>query len=239
MKFLCVKKFLILFGCFFSSSLVIAENLKCKESLDIFNEQIDKGIQFRKIGSVDDLVKYNEETEYAQLFKSKHAGQTYVVDGWVDNRQYKQQLYAEAAVMKKAGYNNLGHKLLEPKANFISSIGEVCIMPLQAEDQFFNHKMTGISDVIFVRDLKNDSWRSFNYLGIEKPQDFSEFFPDFPKGLRLSPALVNDQNFADINYEFSLLMFKHMGIPMNAEIQQQLQEEKEKYQRRLITNGHF
>ncbi|MEG2301199.1 MAG: hypothetical protein RSC03_12070, partial [Acinetobacter sp.] len=97
------------------------------------------------------------------------------------------------------------------KANFISTVGEVCVVPWTSEDKFFDKTYISQTDLIFVRNLNSNQWRNFVYLGIEKPEDFKEFFPDFPKSIKLSAATANGQ-YATTNqvYEISTNMLKFL-----------------------------
>ncbi|TCM66472.1 hypothetical protein EC844_11372 [Acinetobacter calcoaceticus] len=137
-------------------------------------------------GDINALLNYYKKYDYAYSFNHKHPNKRYWDSQWISKAQYIQQLNT---LLKQAQeYDDsdvMSEELLFPKGAVILSVGEVCVVPsmLKLESQDASHYIAR-RDFIFVRDLKRNDWRVWEYFGRESEQDFDEFFPGFPNDLK-------------------------------------------------------
>lgn len=233
-----MKKLFIIALTALASSFSFAENLQCEKSYEIFNKMGDKEIEILKNGSLDDLLQYYDQVEYDRKLKSEHQGQTFSSGEWVSDAEYRQDIKIQQDLAKDGSYANIDSTFLKPKFNYISSVGEVCIVPMRSQEEIFQKRMLTEADVLFVRDTHTNEWRRFIYLGIENKADFNEFFPDLPKNVVLSQMLIDNKNFADSTSEFGLLMLKEMGIEITDEAKEMMKKQSEPFRIKLKANGY-
>ncbi len=233
-----MKKLMMIAITTLASSVSFAENLQCEKSYEIFKQQGDKEIEILKNGTLDDIIHYYDQIEYDRKLKPNHQGQTFSSGEWISDAKYREDVKIQQDLAKDDSYKNIDFSLLKPKLNYISSVGEVCVVPMRSQDEMFKKNMQTQADVIFVRDLKTNDWRRFIYLGIEDKKDFNEFFPDFPKNIKLSKTLINNQDFAESASEFALLMLEEMGAEITPELKEAVEAQSEPFKVKLKANGY-
>ncbi|MDR0235779.1 hypothetical protein [Acinetobacter sp.] len=233
-----MKKLLMIALTTFASSVSFAENLQCEKSYEIFNKQGDEEIEILKNGSLDDVIHYYDQIEYDRKLKPKHPGQTFSSGEWISDAKYREDIQIQQDLAKDQSYKNIDASFLKPKLNYISSIGEVCVVPMRSHDEMFKKKMLTEADVIFVRDIKTNDWRRFIYLGVEDKKDFVEFFPDFPKSTTLSKMLIDNKDFAESASEFALLMLVEMEAEITPELKEAVEAQSEPFKVKLKANGY-
>jgi len=160
-----------------------SSELKCKDSYDIFQKIFSSAVDVRRDGDLKQIKEHNERYDYPALFNKNHPGQFYLY-GWKSEAEYD-EILDYISFMIKTGISK-GHKttLLQVKANFISSVREVCIIPMYYDVNIDGEKKRSLHDVFFVRDTHSNEWRTLIYTGDEPEEDFNEFFPDFPKEIQ-------------------------------------------------------
>ncbi|TCM59718.1 hypothetical protein EC844_1391 [Acinetobacter calcoaceticus] len=188
-------------------------------------------------GSVSDLLKLYEQQEYAVLFKQNHPGQSYLFDEWVADEEYQQVMQDTISLYRSGNYKNLEVKISKPQANFLSKYGEVCVINKTMTDEYLNTPLKTESLDIYVRHLANNQWRVLSYQGTELPENFKEFFPDFPKNIKLKSAKINGLDPAESSYVMSVDYLKNAKIEITDEIQQSLDQAKKDTKARLKLNG--
>ncbi|WP_353168634.1 hypothetical protein [Acinetobacter sp.] len=170
-----------------------SSDLKCSESYDIFQGIISGAVEVRRNGDLKQIKAHNERYDYPALFNKNHPGQFYLY-GWMDESKYDNTLNYFSYMIKSG--RSKGHKaiLLKPKADFISSVGEVCIIPMYYFVNIDGKQGGSLTDVFFVRDIQNNEWRVLTYTGDEPKEEIDEFFPDLPKKIKvkLSKAKLYD-----------------------------------------------
>lgn len=234
-----MKKILTFLVCITLNHVTYAEDLQCEKSYAEFNQYLTDLNNIGKNGDVAQLDKFLEKTEYSRLFKTKHQNQIYYNTDWINKQEYQLALQFQTGLTKSDQYQHIKFNLQPPKANFILSVGEVCVIPWTSEDKIFNKTYVSQTDLIFVRDLKNNQWRSFTYLGTEKPEDFKEFFPHFPITLKLSAATANGTYaVTDQAYEMGINMFDHLtNSTIPPVLIEELTKNVELNRQRLKANG--
>jgi hypothetical protein len=206
-----MKKIFTFLVCISLNHLTYAGNLQCEKSYAEFNKYLTDLNNIGKNGDAEQLDKFLEQKEYSRLFKVKHQNQVYYDTDWMDKQEYQLALQFQEGLMRSDQYQHIKFSLQSPKANFILSVGEICVVPWTSEDKIFNKTYVSQTDLIFVRDLNTNQWRSFAYLGTEKPEDFKEFFPNFPLALKLSAATANGTYaVTDQAYEMGINMFDYL-----------------------------
>lgn len=105
-----------------------SSELKCSESYDIFQGIISGAVEGRRNSDLKQIKTHNGRYDYPALFDKNHPEQFYLY-GWMNESKYD-NTHNYFSYMIKSGKSK-GHKaiLLKPKADFISSVGEVCIIP--------------------------------------------------------------------------------------------------------------
>lgn len=233
-----MKKIFIIALTTLASSFSFAENLQCEKSYEIFNKQGDKEVEILKNGSLDDVLKFYDQIEYDRKLKPKHQGQTFSSGEWISDAEYRKDIKLQQDLAKDGSYKNIASSFLKPKLNYISSVGEVCVVPMQSQDEIFKKPMQTEADIIFIRDIQTNEWRRFIYFGIEDKKDFNEFFPDFPKNVKLAQMLIDNKNFAESTSEFGLLMLEEMGVEITAEMKEMMKNQTDPFRVKLSANGY-
>ncbi|WOE32098.1 MULTISPECIES: hypothetical protein [unclassified Acinetobacter] len=228
-----MKKLWLLLGFLFSNQAFSAD-LQCLKSFETFKNIQDEGINAVINGTNDDIKAFGDQYDYSGLFKKNHAGKSY----WIDEDVAKTSLLIMASSFKNGEAEIVNYTFSEPKANFISSIGEVCVVPMQSTSTYLEDEMTTNADVIFIRDLNSNQWRLFTYYGSEKKEDFNEFFPDFPKSVKLSASSTtykSGNNLTSIDY--AKILYKKMAMDIPPEVLHDLQKKQEETTLRKKMNG--
>ena len=232
-----MKKVLLLSSLLFSTQTFSAE-LQCPKSYENFKKIQEEGLNVVRNGTNDEIQAFSDRYDYSMLFKNNHLGQSYLIDNWIDENVAKLSLLIMVSSIKNGETEIVNYTLNELKANFISSIGEVCVVPMQSTSIYFDEESTTSADVIFIRDLNSNQWRLFTYYGSEKKEDFHEFFPDFPKSVKLSASSTtykSGNNLTSIDY--AKIVYKKMGIDIPQEVLTELQKKQEETKLRREMNG--
>jgi hypothetical protein len=197
-----MKKILMSLVCCFTS-LANAENLKCENSYPLFEKIIFEKMSMANMGTEQEIHDYSDKYDYSYLFNNKHLNQRYWTDKklsdaeiewsnneWISQREYNKRIKKMAKDHEKLESYDAFYQLLPNKANVISKVGEICVVPIQT---YFNIEddngeeiiLEGmLIDHIFVKDPKNNEWRVLEYNRDISDQDFREFFPDFPDEIK-------------------------------------------------------
>lgn len=160
-----------------------SSELKCLDSYDILRGIYSSAVDVRRNGNLEQIKEHNDRFDYPALFNKNHPDQ-YYLDGWKDEHEYDGILdFIQYRI--KSGESK-GHKITlnKPKANFISSVGEVCVIPMYYDVTIKGKQSRSLSDEIFVRNIESNEWRVFSYSGDEPEEAFNEFFPNFPKEIK-------------------------------------------------------
>ena len=232
-----MKKVLLLSSLLFSTQTFSAD-LQCPKSYETFKKIQEEGINVVKNGTNDEIQAFSDRYDYSMLFKKNHVGRSYLLDNWIDENVAKMALLIMASSIKNGETELVNYTLNELKANFISSIGEVCVVPIQSTSIYFDEESTTSADVIFIRDLNSNQWRLFTYYGSERKEDFHEFFPDFPKSVKLSASSTtykSGNNLTSIDY--AKIIYKKMGMDVPREVLTELQKKQEETKLRRKMNG--
>lgn len=230
----------ILIGFVVTVSLgVHAENLQCENSYKIF-EGIYKSWLSVRDGpnlNISLLKQFDEKYDYSRLFSEKHPGQIYYLSNWISVKQYYDQVLLSHAMSVGSRSKNLGIKLEKPKANFFSSVGEVCVIPIESRSLYLDKEVTVKADNIFVRDIKSNEWRVFVYSGIEYKKDFDEFFPNFPKSVKLSEISSSLDPSFEASVQRTAEIYKAYGVDLTLEMIEQKKEARKRIDERRKANG--
>ena len=232
-----MKKTLLALFVLSYSAFATAQDLRCKNDIELIKAISLKENDTLKNGSVSDLIKLYDQQEYAILFKQNHPGQSYLFDEWVADKEYQQVMQDTVNLFRSGDFKNIDVQISKPQANFMSRYGEVCIFNKTMTDEYFNTTLKTESMDIYVRHLANNQWRVLSYQGTELPEDFKEFFPDFPKTVKLKAAKKNGLDPADSSYMMSVDYLKNAQIETTDEIQQTLDQSRKNTKARLKLNG--
>ncbi len=216
-----------------------AENLQCKNSYKIF-EGIYSDLLSVSNGPEVNLTllgQLESKYDYSRLFTRNHPGQLYSNGDWVSVDEYNDQIILSHAIRLGSRTKYLGIKLKKSKANFLSGVGEVCVVPTEVKLLYLDKEIINRFDNIFVRDLKNNTWRVFMYIGIEHKKDFDEFFPDFPKSVKLSERYSTlDPSFGE-SIKRTAEIYKAYDIELTPEMIEQRKEARRIINERRKANG--
>lgn len=232
-----MKKLLLLSSLLFSAQTFSAD-LQCPKSYETFKKIQEEGINVVKNGTNDEIQAFSDRYDYSMLFKKNHVGQSYLLDNWIDENVAKMSFLIMASSIKNGETELVNYTLNELKANFLSSIGEVCVVPMQSTSIYFDEESTTSADVIIIRDLNSNQWRLLTYYGSERKEDFHEFFPDFPKSVKLSASSTtykSGNNLTSIDY--AKIIYKKMGMDVPREVLTELQKKQEETKLRRKMNG--
>lgn len=113
---------------------------------------------------------------------------------WIKASEFNSRIHRIAKENEKKIENPYVHELQAPKANFMSDVGEICIIPVQTyirlddeddSETSEQHYVVGMRiDHLFVRDIKLGSWSVFEFNRDILDQDFDALFPNFPVHLK-------------------------------------------------------
>lgn len=222
------------------STPLFAQDLKCEKNYDGFKKQYAESVKIINTGSLEDLKKFNLLNDYTVSMSSENLDQKiYYLAEWFSPEEYEDDLYITQEMIKIAEFKNLKYSLARPKANYMSAMGEICVIPTQSDDLFFGEKFRTTYDQVFVRNLKTNQWQIFTYHGVEQQADMNYFFPDLKDKVKLSQIMINDKNFADHVVVFGLSFLKKMGIAQSNEFIKEFQNEAESYRIQLKENGYL
>jgi len=233
-----MKKIVLMFNLLFSTQIFSAD-LQCLKSYKTFNNIQEEGINVIKNGTDDEMKAFNDRYSYSMLFKKNHPGQSYFNGNWINEDIAKLSSSIMASSFRNGDMEIINYTISEPKANFMSNIGEVCVIPMQSTIIYdFDEKGTTNADFLFIRDLNSNQWRFFPYYGSEKKEDFNEFFPDFPKSVKLSPSSTTYESGNDLtSIDYAKRLYKKMGMDIPPEVLNDLQEKQEETKLRKKMNG--
>lgn len=221
------------------SSNGYSADLQCENSYKIF-EGIYKSWLSVRDGpnlNISLLKRFDEKYDYSRLFIEKHPGQIYYLSNWISVKQYYDRVLLSHAMSVGSRSKNLGIKLEKPKANFFSSVGEVCVIPIESRSLYLDKEVTVKADNIYVRDIESNEWRVFVYTGIEYKKDFDEFFPDFPKSVKLSEISSSLDSSFDASIQRTAEIYKTYGVELTPEMIEQKKESKRIIDERRKANG--
>lgn len=221
------------------SSGAYAENLQCKNSYKIFEGIYSDFLSVSNGPEVNLtlLGQLESKYDYSRLFTRNHPGQLYSNGDWVSVDEYNDQIILSHAIRLGSRTKYLGIKLKKSKANFLSGVGEVCVVPTEVKLLYLDKEIINRFDNIFVRDLKNNTWRVFMYIGIEHKKDFDEFFPDFPKSVKLSERYSTlDPSFGE-SIKRTAEIYKAYDIKLTPEMIEQRKEARRIINERRKANG--
>ena len=80
------------------------------------------------------MISYYDQIEYDRKLKPKHQGQTFSSGEWISDTEYRKDIKLQQDLAKDGSYKNIDSTFLKPKLNYISSVGEICVV-------LCNHKM--------------------------------------------------------------------------------------------------
>ena len=223
------------------SGYAFSQNLKCEQSYKIFEEYFSISNQIDQSGDLKKLIEFNKQYDYQEKFKVNHPNQIYFGSEWVDAQEFDIGLTVLLEFTKSDHHQNLNDVFKQPKVNYISSVGEVCVIPWVNKSVMFNKEYLSETDVIFVRDLKDDKWRFTKYVGSESKIDFEELFPDFPNRKLLQAAVANGQYIYSEDAEnLSIKIFESvLKIDLPEDAKQAIKASYKDNMKKLNDNGYF
>lgn len=181
-------KKLYLLAAMLLSTAIYADDLQCLASMDHLKSIFDDAVAIEKKGDLQQMKDYNARYDYSALFNDRHPNQYYYMT-WISESEYENNLNELISMAQKGVTKNHKTILQKPKANFISAVGEVCVIPMHYEMTMNGKDLSSLSDQVFVRNLTNNQWRVFSYDGDENDQVLEEFFPGFSQDLKQMLAL--------------------------------------------------
>lgn len=193
MKRIIMKKIILGLTVGLLSFSSYSSELKCPESYDIFQGIIKGAVDVRRNGNLKQIKAHNERYDYPALFNKNHPGQFYLF-GWRDESEYDELLHDISYKIKNGTAKGHRATLLKPKADFIASVGEICIIPMYYSANYDGKQGGNLTDVFFVRDIQNNQWRVFIYTGDESEEVMDEFFPDLPKRIKMKLSKIKMYN---------------------------------------------
>lgn len=230
-----MKKLLLMALLISSSSF--AEELQCLKSYSTFKSIYVDSIKITKTGDLNKLKAFEQQYDYTVLFKDKHPGQVYLGSDWMKESEADGVMKIALSMEKTGKLQMLEQKLEKPKANFISSIGEVCVVPSYYDSIFFGEKIRSYGDIIYIRALNGNKWRLYSYIGDEQKQDFDEFFPDFPASVKLSASTTDGASYAQQSTNAAIRTLKYLGVEITPELRKQLKQDQKEIEMRMKANG--
>lgn len=232
-----MKKLCFLLSALTFSTLSFAQDLRCTQDYSKLEQQIQDEVKIIQTGTIEDLIKHYQATDYAQVFRAQHGGQVFNGENWIDEKTYLENTEESFHLLKDA-YTSQHLQFHAAKANFLAAYGEVCVIPISAIDQIYQEKIYSQYDAIFVRDLKTNQWRNLVYSGVELKADMDEFFPQLSQKVKLAAFTTDDgQNYADLSEKLAYLIFTKIGIAMTKDIVQGVKQETDPLRQRLKENG--
>lgn len=222
------------------SSPLKANDLKCEESYKIFEAKDIEEMKIYEKGDLNSALNFTKSSYYATNSKGPNPKKANYFDGeWMNDRVFKRHInaYMRAFEIGKTHAVNVSYG--KPKINYISEIGEICVIPTVANAIFFGRNLQTVRDTIFIRDLQQNSWKRYLYLGVERKADMEVLFPDLLSKVKLSQALSNNKDIVDFNIEIFLeiLNSRNTDIPKE-ELFDALKKQLEPQNEMLKINGY-
>ena len=215
-----------------------AGSLKCKTAYSTFNSMQSEILNTWNQGDIEEIKTINERYDYSFLFNLKHPNQMYFASDWMNKNDVEQSILFLLAMNKQGYYKVKDFKHLVPKANFILNDNEICVVPAIWNIADVDGKLVTKVDIIYIRNLKGNAWRVFNYVGDEEKEDFLEFFPNFPEDIKLSKSTTINELGREITIvDTSLKIYKMLGLEITVEIMTDLNTQQELKIARLKLNG--
>ena len=230
----------LIFTSVFPSFALAAEALMCRQSYDIFNQQFADQKHFIETQDIAGYLQFNQKITYSALFKGIHADQMYLFGEWKDKTQVEDMVkqVLPRYTLDRRNYRLIHSQYMQPKANFMAEVGELCIVPTVEKLKYDGHVMNVRYDTIFVRNLVTNEWRSFDYSGIETAEDFKLFFPNFPKQIKLAQKKINGLNQAEFYRISHIKKLQQEGEPISTAMQQAIQQKYQQRRQLLKQNGY-
>lgn len=189
------------------SPLAYAENLKCENNYSKFEEIIQEKSNVVTISNEEEIHQFIQQYDYPFIFIEKsqnkrywlnkpvpYAESSWYENKWISESEYNKRIKFIAKKNAKEPTNVYVHKLLSPKANFKSAVGEICVVPVQAyirldadEDIESSEELYIVAmriDHIFVKGPNQQNWRVLEFNRNILDQDFNSFFPKFPENVK-------------------------------------------------------
>lgn len=229
----------ILFSLILLSGHGYTADLQCEKSYQIFRGIYNDYLSVRDGPNLNLslLKKYEDTYEYSRLFSKNHPDQVYRYGNWISKAAYADQVLLEHAMIVGAHSKFFGYRLEKPKANFISSVGEVCVVPIESRSSYLGEDVTLHLDSIFVRNLNSNQWHVFEYLGSELKKDFDEFFPDFPKSIKLSERHSSLDPSFEASIKRTAEIYKALGMELTPEMIERRKAGRKRIDERRKANG--
>ncbi len=203
-----MKKILFIAGIVLSLPLK-ANELKCEESYEYFEIKAIEEMKNYEKGDFDAVREFSNSWYYAMNFKGPiPKKEKYYFGEWVNNKEFNRSIknYLKAFDLSKSHFIDISYG--KPKINYISDLGEICVVPVKTQNVVLGRNINTVSDMIFIRNLQTDTWKGFTYLGIEKKADMDLLFPGLISKVRLSQALYNNKDLVDSNIEIAIEFLK-------------------------------
>lgn len=180
-----IKKLALIITGFLVSPFTYTHNLECQNNFPLFENILKEELHHLEQGDVDQVIEFNNRYNYSALFRNKHSNQYYLGGLWMGRDEYESRLTDVMNVVRSGDYSIEEFKLISIKADRITPIEEICVIPIEMKILDFGKIEVSTNDWIFIRSLEDNKWRTFTYLDNVKKQDFNEFFPDFPSDIQL------------------------------------------------------
>ncbi len=218
------------------SSGAYAKDLQCADSYKTFESIEAESIKLLKSGSLEELKAHSDKYDLTYLSSDKHPGQRYFYGEWIDESEAEAGLAILATMFRSEKMKHIQSIPLKPKANFISSIGEICVVPTKNQTVFLGETLKSNTDIIYVRKLENNQWYLYSFIGSELKEDFEEFFPDFPKSIKLTPSSTRNGGREVSSTEMSIKMLEALNIEVTPEMLNELKKKQKEVEDRKKQN---
>ncbi|TCM62711.1 hypothetical protein EC844_12429 [Acinetobacter calcoaceticus] len=232
-----MMKLLLVAACLVSIT-ASANELRCVDSYPLFKKLDNDSVFLFQHMHFEDMKKFSDKYSYTLLFSAQHPAQTFSYGKWKDKAQAEQDARSFHRFSKSLNLKVQEYRYNSPKLNYISTQGEVCVVPVVFKYTMLEKEYVHEYDMIYVRNLNAKKWRAFKYIGIETKKDFDEFFPDFPNTVRLSDQKVNGLNYADSGYAMSNAIYQEFDFEITDEVTQGWEKEKQESATLLKNNGY-
>lgn len=168
------------------SNVSFAEQLRCEQDFPKIIRKIMNVQDIGDHGSLNDLLRYYQQTQYAELFRKYHPNKYFFYNSWEDEKIFKEALEHNLNRYKQFRFAyELKYKFDKPDQNFILNQQELCIFNLTTQPRDDFHRSKTDSSIIAVRTLGGLDWRWVTIESTIQEQDFREFFPNFPKNIAI------------------------------------------------------
>lgn len=196
-----MKKILLIIAIIICTPLK-ANELKCEENYEHFKARIIEDYSMFSRDDLNSIIKLLNSNYYPINLKGPIPNKNiYWFGEWVNAKEYKTKI-KEARNANLQAQIQLGDvSIAKPKFNYISDLGEICIIPVHVDFVMYGRNSTSTYDTILVRNLQDGNWKSYEYLGIEKRSDMEVLFPGLMDKVKLSQILVDDKDLFDASVE--------------------------------------